>query len=149
MGQIRPTQDERLLATLAHASILLGYFTSGIGGIIAALVIWLTQREKSKYIAFQALQAMAYQVAGLLLFFIVSVCYICSVFGSLFPAFINPEAYREAPPPTFFFAMCLIFPFFLVILAFVLYALWGAWCTWRGRNFRYILIGNLVERFAK
>ncbi|HDH09679.1 MAG TPA: DUF4870 domain-containing protein, partial [Chloroflexi bacterium] len=48
MSEMRPTQDERLMAALAHASIILGPFTSGVGGIVAALVIWLTQREKSK-----------------------------------------------------------------------------------------------------
>nr|NIV37945.1 DUF4870 domain-containing protein [Anaerolineae bacterium] len=59
--QLAPTQDERVLAGLAHGSILLGLFTSGVGGIIAALVIWATQKEKSAYAAAQALQSMVYQ----------------------------------------------------------------------------------------
>ena len=55
------TQEERTLAALAHGSVLLGAVTSGLGGILAALVIWLVQKEKSAYVAFQALQALVYQ----------------------------------------------------------------------------------------
>jgi uncharacterized Tic20 family protein len=53
--QLAPTQDEKTLAGLAHGSILLGIFTSGAGGIIAALVIWATQKDKAPYAAAQAL----------------------------------------------------------------------------------------------
>ena len=34
-----PTRDEKTLAGLAHGSILLGVFTGGMGGILAALVM--------------------------------------------------------------------------------------------------------------
>ncbi len=56
------TQEEKVLAGLSHGSILLGIFTNGIGGIVVALVIWLTQKQKSAYVAAQALQALVYQV---------------------------------------------------------------------------------------
>ncbi len=39
MDQSTLSKDERTLAGLAHGSILLGTFTSGMGGIIAALII--------------------------------------------------------------------------------------------------------------
>ena len=48
------------MAALAHASALLNLF-SGAGGLIAALVIWLTQKEKSAWVAFHALQALVFQ----------------------------------------------------------------------------------------
>ena len=60
--QADPTQDERVLAALAHGSILLGFFTSGIGGMVAALVSWLAERGKSAYASAQALQALVFQV---------------------------------------------------------------------------------------
>ena len=55
------TQDERLMATLAHGSIVTGQI-----GIIAAVAIYLTQKDKSRYIAKQAAQAALYQLVGLL-----------------------------------------------------------------------------------
>ncbi len=146
MSEMRPTQDERLMAALAHASIILGPFTSGVGGIVAALVIWLTQREKSKYVAFQALQAVAYQGVGGVRGIIGWGCYVCGIFGSLIPVFVHPRAYQHAPPPpTFWAAMCLLPLIFLAMGIFALYGLWAAWCAWQGRDFRYVVLGRMLE----
>ena len=57
------TQDELTLAALAHAGILLGLLTEGLGGIVVALVIWLYEKERSAWVSFQALQALAFQIA--------------------------------------------------------------------------------------
>jgi len=41
MTDTKPTQDERIMAALAHAcAILLGM------GVVGAIVIWVTQKEK-------------------------------------------------------------------------------------------------------
>ena len=71
-------RDERTLAGLAHGSIVLGLFTNGVGGILAALVIWLTQKAKSTYAAGQALQAMVYQT---IVFVITMAAWCCSGSG--------------------------------------------------------------------
>ena len=54
-------QDERTWSMLAHLSILVSIIT-GIGGPIAAFVIWLVYKEKSQRVAFHALQSLWYQV---------------------------------------------------------------------------------------
>jgi uncharacterized Tic20 family protein len=70
-----PTSDERVWAGLAHGSILLFGF-----GAIAALVIWITQRKKSTYVAFQSLQALLYQalrpVVMMLVGLVIAILYI-------------------------------------------------------------------------
>jgi uncharacterized Tic20 family protein len=55
-------QDERTWSILAHLSVLINLIT-GIGGPIAALVIWLVYREKSSKISFHSLQSLWYQIA--------------------------------------------------------------------------------------
>ena len=65
-AQIFHSSDELTWAALAHASALLNVF-GGVGGLIAALVIWLTQREKSAWVAFQALQALVFQATILVI----------------------------------------------------------------------------------
>ncbi len=55
-------QDERTWSMLAHLSVLLNLIT-GIGGPVAALVIWLVYKDKSSRVAFHALQSLWYQVA--------------------------------------------------------------------------------------
>jgi len=62
-------QDERTWSMLAHLSVLLNLIT-GIGGPIAALVIWLVYKDRSRRVAFHALQSLWYQVAWAVLLFI-------------------------------------------------------------------------------
>lgn len=47
---------------LAHLSILLNLIT-GIGGPVAALVIWLVYKDRSPRVSFHAQQSLWYQVA--------------------------------------------------------------------------------------
>jgi uncharacterized Tic20 family protein len=48
------TQDEQVMGALSHATIIFA-----AAGLIGPLVIWGTQREKSPFVGFQALQAAA------------------------------------------------------------------------------------------
>ncbi len=52
----QPTSDERLLAMLSHLSIFLG-------GIILPIILWATQKDKSKFVRFHSLQAIFYHLA--------------------------------------------------------------------------------------
>jgi uncharacterized Tic20 family protein len=137
------SQDERVLAALAHASIVLGLFTSGVGGIVAALVIWLVQKEKSAYAAGQALQAVVYQVATFLLTMLVWCCWGIVWMLLFLPALIsNPDAYQTTPPPGLWVGLVLmVIPFGIWGLT-ILYALWGAVRCLGGRDFRYAIVGN-------
>jgi uncharacterized Tic20 family protein len=62
VGGAMSAQDEQTWSMLAHLSVLLNIIT-GIGGPIAALIIWLVYRDKSQRVAFHALQSLWYQVA--------------------------------------------------------------------------------------
>jgi uncharacterized Tic20 family protein len=53
---LKLTSEERWLAALAHGSVLLSFFGPLVPGMV-----WLGQRKKSRYAAFQSLQAMGYQ----------------------------------------------------------------------------------------
>jgi uncharacterized Tic20 family protein len=55
--------DERTWAMLAHLSVLLNLVT-GFLGPIAALVIYLVYKDRSRYVAYQALQAFIFQLVA-------------------------------------------------------------------------------------
>jgi uncharacterized Tic20 family protein len=141
------TQDERVLAALAHGSILLGLASNGFGGIVAALIIWLLQREKSAYVAFQALQSMVYQILGLVVAIVTWGCWMLAFFASIFiPILTHPGAYEEAPPIAMFISLVLmIVPLGLMGL-WTLYGLWGALRALQGTDFKYPVIGRLVAQ---
>ena len=63
------SSEDKILAVVAH----LGYF-SGVGYIIAPLIIWLMKKDKSPFVAHHAKQALAWQLGsaafGAILFFV-------------------------------------------------------------------------------
>ncbi|HSJ55202.1 MAG TPA: DUF4870 domain-containing protein [Anaerolineae bacterium] len=144
--QATTTQDERTLAALAHGSILLGLFTSGIGGIVTALVIWVVNRQKSAYVAHHALQAMVYQVAAFLLTMLAWCCWgLLWMLMIMVPVMANPGVYDTTPPAGVWVGMAfMVIPLGIWALT-ILYALWGAVRCLGGRDFKYAIIGNWVE----
>jgi hypothetical protein len=60
-NEIKSTEN-RLLAALSHGSIV----AQGVG-ILVGVVVYVTQREKSHYAAFQSLQAAVFQLINLII----------------------------------------------------------------------------------
>lgn len=147
------TQDERVMAALAHASAILPFW-----GLIGAIVIWATQKEKSRFVGFQALQVIAYQIVLILFGFLSFGCYMCSFFGTfmLMPlGMLAAEGASEAEGIigmllamlTTFFPFCIMGAIVLVGILFVAYGLYGAARVLQGEDFRYVLIGHRLEQY--
>ena len=60
------TKDERNLAMFAHLSAFAGLLFPAGGNVIAPLIVWLTQREKSAFVADQSLEALNFNITVLL-----------------------------------------------------------------------------------
>src|SRR5579883_3119810 len=60
------SKDERNLAMFAHLSAFAGLIFPAGGNVIAPLIVWLTQREKSAFIADQSLEALNFNLTVLL-----------------------------------------------------------------------------------
>ena len=133
------SSDERTMAALAHGSALLNIF-SGAGGLIAAVVIWLTQREKSAWVAFHALQSLVFQAVVLIVtVLVVGVVWVVGFIVSF--ATIGIGTIVAVP------VMILVFfGGFAMIAAGMVYSLYGAYQIYQGREFRYIWIGDWLQR---
>jgi len=147
------TQDERIMAALAHASAILPFW-----GLIGAIVIWATQKEKSRFVGFQALQVIAYQIVLILFSFLGFGCYMCSFFGTfmlmplgIFAAEGTPEAESIVgmllAMLTTFFPFCIMGVLVLMGILFIAYGLYGAVRVLQGEDFRYALIGRRLEQY--
>ncbi|HEY5269895.1 MAG TPA: DUF4870 domain-containing protein, partial [Anaerolineales bacterium] len=53
--------DERTWGMLSHLSVLLNLVT-GFGGPIAALIIYLVYKDRSRFVAYHALQSLVFQL---------------------------------------------------------------------------------------
>ena len=139
------TQNERVLAALAHAGVLLGVFTGSLGGIFVALVVWLAEKEKSAYVAYQALQALVYQIVTMVVAAVFWMAWLAMWMGMiLLPVFANPNAYESAPPAGLWVGLILLIVPIAVTKLLVLYGLWGALRCLGGHPFRYALVGRWV-----
>ena len=142
MLQEEKSIENRLLAALAHGSVI----AQGIG-ILVGVVVYISQREKSRYAAFQALQAAVFQLLNLII-----IGFMWLVWGvfyglSMIPLIKLTDANPDAAPPAIFWISMLSMVIPLIYMTIIgLYGLWGALRTWQGKDFRYLLIGSWLEK---
>src|SRR5512139_273501 len=127
--------EERNWAMFAHMSVLINLVT-GLLGALAALIIYLVYRDRSRYVAYHAWQSFIVQLicwggVGLIL------TAIWAVTGMLSLAIIGllciPFACVLTP-----IVLCL--PFINVIAG-----VWGGIQTSQGHDFKYWLVGDWVR----
>ncbi len=130
--QSLPPQEERTWAMLAHLSVLLNLF-SGILGPVAAFVIFFVFRDRSRYVAFHALQAFWMQlvlwVGGTLLAIVT-----WTLASALAAVVIGLCLF----PLACLFSLLPIVPF--------VYGIVAAIAASQGRDFRYPLFASWAER---
>ncbi len=154
MAEYQATYQERNWAAVAHAStlitVIVGLATFGLGSILLALIplgIYLAFRDKSRYVAFHALQAVVMQLGGLavyalgLVVLIIVTVIAWVVIGVLSVILVGVLLVPVALLITLLFvAFLLLFP-----LAQAGYSLYAAVETGRGINFYYPWIGDWLE----
>jgi len=142
-----PTQNDKIMAALAHISALLPLM-----GVIAPIIIWATQKDKSEFVAFQALQAIAYQLLMILAWFVGMGCYMLSFFSTFLAI---PISEHSGTPDSPLFMLGFFIPFiifgliFLGGAIFIVYGVAGAVMTFQGKNFRYIILGKRLENYLQ
>lgn len=146
LNEAMVTKDEQVNAALAHASVLLGFFSRGVLGLVFAFLIWITQRGKSRFVARQAAQAVVYQLVGLIVSLVVWIAWIALWAGAiLMPLAINPRQPEALMPFTIIPAILLISVPLTIMLAWSAYGLYAAWAVWHGRDFSYPIIGEWIK----
>jgi uncharacterized Tic20 family protein len=163
------SQDDKIMAALGHATIIWP-----VMGIVAPLVIWATQRQKSRFVAFQALQAAVYHMTLILAGLACGVCFLCSYVGMIVGAIAMPfsaaltmpgagTSGEELPPEAWIPILLgvlgmivaylaifgLLFLGLAVWAAYVGYGLYGAVANLRGKEFRYVILGSRLERYLE
>jgi uncharacterized Tic20 family protein len=152
--QAGPSANERTWAALAHASILLtfalGVSTGGVAVVLTALVplaIWLAFRDKSRFVAFHAMQATVFQLASL-------AAWIAILIGGLavlIPAWLITAVLLVVLIGFLLLPVVLVLTIALPVLLIVLplaslvYGLYGALEVYSGRPFRYWKVADWIE----
>ncbi|MGW8225238.1 MAG: DUF4870 domain-containing protein [Anaerolineales bacterium] len=131
---LSPSQEHNW-AMLAHLSILLNLFTGFLGPIVA-VIIYLVYKDRSRYVAYQSLQATIFQLitwvgVGLLIGAMWLVTAVLSVF--LVGLLCIP------------FSLLGTLLFLFMPLASLVYGVYAAVKCSDGEDFRYWLVGDWVR----
>jgi uncharacterized Tic20 family protein len=137
------SQEVRLLAAISHAAVL---FTTI--GFVVPVGIYLTQKKKSSYLAFQALQALIWQIVMFVFSMLASSCMVGSIFIPvlLTTALQNERLIGLSGGGMFIAIMISVFVMTIGNLGFIVYGIIGAVMTYQGKNFRYVFVGNRIEK---
>jgi uncharacterized Tic20 family protein len=123
--------DERQWAMFAHLSILLNLVT-GFLGVVAPLVIYMIYKDRSRYVAYHALQSLIFQLVWWV--------------GS---GFLIGAAWAVTGVLSAVLIGLLCIPVALVLslipLAALGYGIYGGVQVSQGRDFKYWLVGDWVR----
>ncbi len=115
-------KDDNIISAMAHACVI-------FAPVIGPAAIWLIYKDKSKYVRFQAFQALTYQLT-------MTLAQISSFF-TMFTLWL-------------LIIGILFLPLFLFLWIFgIVYGLYAAYKTFIGENFRYLLVGEWAEKALK
>jgi uncharacterized Tic20 family protein len=135
VAQPLTTSEERTWAMLAQLSVLLNLIT-GIFGPVVALIIYLVFKDRSRYVAYQSMQSVIFQLvwwvgSGILIGAIWLITGLTSLL--LFGLLLIP------------FAILATIILGLLPLASLVYGVVAAIECNQGRDFRYWLVGDWVR----
>ncbi len=139
------TSDERSMAALAH------FF-----GLIAALIVWAVQKDKSPFVRFQSLQSLAFEAIAILVNMVLMICLFgvmfVGAFGILF-ASINSASSPDNVDPLFVLPMMFPFAtfscFIPMTLVYFIVRLIATVSVASGHDFRYPWLGKWLEKFLE
>ncbi len=132
--------EKKLMSLLSHLSILIPNV-----GVLAPVIIWLTNKEKSRFVRFNALQAIFFQLIFLALMMVFMFVGIILVLVAIAIPWTNLSSNAE-PGILFLLSMIFMFMYFPLWLIFSIYAVVASLKSFKGKIFRYAIIGRIIEK---
>jgi uncharacterized Tic20 family protein len=139
-------QEEQVAGAVAHSTAVLLMF-----GAIVPLAIWVTQKERSRFLGFQSLQAAVYQGLGALGYFLAMGLYVLS--AAAFTGYGILGALEHGSEPNITALLLILTPMlcfmFLVAIGgptFHLFSIIASLRVLRGHDYKYPLLGRYLQR---
>ena len=143
MQQENLTSEERLMAMLSHLSIL-------FGGIILPIILWATQKDKSRFIRYHALQSIFFQIAYVVLLVLLIVAF--ALFAIFFGLGLGILTANTTSDPGAFPILIVLFVvlFYAAIFIFAFglmgYSIYLAVKSYQGSYIKIPIIGNIIYK---
>jgi uncharacterized Tic20 family protein len=150
----RAPTDEWTAAALAHASILLTVILSAAGGIgvfigpAIPLVMYFGYKDRSRFVAFHAMQAFVYQLASVAAY--IALVAALAVWLTLTWVAVILLSFVLLGllliPFALLFTLLVVFILLCIPFAWIGYGLYASYQVYQGRNLHYWLIGDWLAK---
>jgi uncharacterized Tic20 family protein len=139
-------KEDRFVGAVGHSTAILLLW-----GALVPLIVWITQKERSPLLRFQALQGAVYQGFGALAYFIGGGLYLVSGFGLMISLALGNQSNASAPPSPIALllllpVLCFLFIFLLLGPLYQLFAFIASLRVLRGVDYSYPLLGKMLRR---
>ena len=132
------TSDEKTLALFSHLSLFLG-------GIVLPIIFWATNKDKSKFVTFHALQSVWFHVAYIFMIVIVAIFTAIGGFGIAALMGGMSSKGHTSSSPIFVIVMIFVYGFiFLIVFAGIAYAIYMGVKAHKGELKKYPIIGKII-----
>lgn len=137
------TSDEKLMAMLSHLSIL-------FGGIILPIILWATQKDKSKFVKYHSLQAIFFHIAyvAILVVVIVALILVALISGAGFGALSKGHHSNDAALSVMMIILIIVFygAIFASIFGAMAYEIYLAIKSYHGSYIKIPIIGKIIYK---
>jgi uncharacterized protein len=128
-------QDEKLMALFSHLSLF-------FGGILLPLIFWAVNKDKSKFVAFHALQSLWFHIAFVI---VIIVTAFFLVFGGIGMGMLTTGTRSPAMPVFTIIAVIAFYALmFLFIFGGMAYSIYMGIKSYEGRLIKYPIVGKIV-----
>jgi uncharacterized Tic20 family protein len=142
---LRQDHEFRWVAAMGHFSILIA-----VWGMLAPLTAWSLQGKQSPFLKFQSIQTLIYQAAATVIAFVGGFLYLLGLLlliasmGAIGNLDLDPSMGMMS---TIIMGAALLISAVLILSIPLLHILgqWAGYRVLKGENYRYPLIGRLVE----
>ena len=138
--------EDRWVTAMGHFSVIIMLW-----GMLVPLTAWILQGKRSLFVRFQTIQTLVFQVSVTLLFFGGMFLYVAGAFALLATIGISGDASLDTTPGMIGIAAFLVLMLIVVVIILIvpLFHIMGQWAGYRvlkGEDYRYPVIGKLIER---
>lgn len=130
------SSDEKILALVSHLSMF-------FGGLIVPIIIYFIQKNKSKFVAFNALEALYFHI----LYSVVAVLAVVVFISAAAISSMATNSSRNEVSPIVWILLGLFgLIIFAVMIYFVVYGIITAIKSYQGQIKKYPIVGNIAYR---
>ena len=138
--------EDRWVTAMGHFSVIIMLW-----GMLVPLTAWILQAKRSLFVRFQTIQTLVFQVSVTLLFFGGMFLYVAGAFALLATIGISGDASLDTTTGmigivAFLVLMLIVVVIILIVPLFHIMGQWAGYRVLKGEDYRYPVIGKLIER---